>query len=153
MLPIRIAIAIVASLLVVAFCPNPAAADGAVAVGLPADVAKSGVSIGTIVNAPSNDNAKASALKQCQTPPKLTVSGTAVTTKTYKLCKLVADFHDRCFAYAFDPQDGTPGFGWAVEDDLIGAERVALGNCEKTAGAGRRAACKVVKSSCDGTAK
>jgi hypothetical protein len=150
---LRICSAIVASLLVIAFCPNPAAADGAVAVGLPADVAKSGVSIGTIVNAPSNENAKVEALKQCKTPPKLTVSGTAVTTKTWQLCKLVADFHNRCFAYSFDPQDGTPGFGWAVEDDLKGAERQALANCEKTAGPGRRAACVVVKSSCDGTAQ
>jgi uncharacterized protein DUF4189 len=68
-------------------------------------------------------------------------------------CKLVADFHDRCFAYSFDPQDETPGFGWAVADDQRGAEQQALANCEKTAGPKRRAACIVVKTGCDGTAK
>jgi hypothetical protein len=139
--------------LALASCPNPATADGAVAVGLPANVAKSGVSIGTIINSETPESANAGALKQCRTPPKATVSNTPVTTKTGKLCALVATFHDKCYAYAFDPQDGTPGFGWAVEDDLKGAERQALGNCEKTAGPGRRAACVVVKSACDGSAK
>ncbi len=150
---LRIRFAVVASLLIAGFCPNLACADGAIAVGLPDNVAKEGVSIGTIVNSPSNDSAKAEALKQCKTPPKTTVSGTAVTTKTWKLCKLVADFHERCFAYSFDPQDGTPGFGWAVDDDQRGAEQQALANCEKTAGPKRRAACIIVKAGCDGTAK
>jgi hypothetical protein len=150
---LNIRIAIVASLLIATFCPNPARADGAIAVGLPADVAKDGVSIGSIINSATADTAKADALKQCKTPPKQTVSGTAVTTKTWQLCKLVADFHERCFAYSFDPQDGTPGFGWAVEDDQRGAEKQALANCEKTAGPKRRAACIIVKTGCDGTAK
>jgi hypothetical protein len=150
---LRVHIAIVASLLIAGLYPNPAAANGAIAVGLPASIAKDGVSIGTIVNSPTNESAKAEALKQCKTPPKQTVSGTAVTTKTWQLCKLVTDFHDQCFAYSFDPQDGTPGFGWAVEDDQRGAEQQALANCEKTAGPKRRAACIVVKTGCDGTAK
>jgi hypothetical protein len=140
-------------LLVAAFCPNPAGADGAVAVGLPADVAKDGVSIKGKVNFETPDTAKAAALKGCQTPPLTSVSGTSITTKTGKLCKIVSSFHDQCFAYAFDPQDGTPGFGWAVANDQRGAEKQALENCENTAGPGRRAACKVVRSECDGSAK
>jgi hypothetical protein len=151
MLPVRIAI--VASLLFAAFGPNPAAADGAVAVGLPADVAKDGVSIGSIINSATADSAKAEALKQCKTPPKRTVSNTVPTTKTWQLCAVVAGFQNQCFAYAFDPQDGTPGFGWAVDDDGRGAEKQALANCEKTAGPKRRAACVIVKTGCDGTAK
>jgi hypothetical protein len=108
---LRVRIAIVASLLIACFCPNPVRADGAIAVGLPADVAKDGVSIGSIINSDTADSAKAVALKQCKTPPKRTVSNTPVTTKTWQLCAVVASFHNQCFAYAFDPQDGTPGFG------------------------------------------
>jgi hypothetical protein len=150
---LRVRIAVVASLLIAGFCPNPAGADGAVAVGLPADVAKDGVSIGFIVNSATADSAEAEALKQCKTPPKRTVSNTVATTKTWQLCAVVAAFHDQCFAYSFDPQDGTPGFGWAVADDHRGAEQQALANCEKTAGPKRRAACIIVKTGCDGTAK
>jgi hypothetical protein len=80
-------------LLLATFCPNPAAAD----------VAKEDVSIGSIVNSETADSAKAEALKQCKTPPKQTVSGTPVTTKTWQLCAVVAGFHNQCFAYAFDP--------------------------------------------------
>jgi hypothetical protein len=150
---LRVRIAIVVSLLIAGFCPNPAAADGAIAVGLPADVAKDGVSIGTIVNSPTADSARAEALKQCKTPPKRTVSNTVATTKTWQLCKVVTGFHDQCFAYAFDPQDGTPGFGWGVDDDARGAGKQALANCEQTAGPKRRAACVIIKTGCDGTAK
>src|SRR5258708_5841407 len=63
-------------LLVAAFCPNPAGADGAVAVGLPADVAKDGVSIKGKVNFETPDTANAAALKGCQTPP-----GTSTTRR------------------------------------------------------------------------
>jgi hypothetical protein len=144
---------LVGLLLAVAFCPNPAEADGAVAVGLPANVAKEGVSIGVAINFDSADAASTDALKRCRNPGPTTVSGTPTTTKTGRLCKVYSSFHDQCYAYAFDPQDGTPGFGWAVADTTHDAEKEALGNCENTAGPGRRAACKVVKSGCDGTAK
>ena len=70
-----------------------------------------------------------------------------------KLCKVVNTFNDRCIAVAMDPADGTPGVGWAIEADLRSAERVALEKCEATAGPGRRAACKVNSSGCDGAAK
>ena len=150
---LRARIAVAASLLMTAFGSNPAGADGAIAVGLPANVAKDGVSVGTSVNADTADSAKAQALEKCRTPPKRTVSNTPVTTKTWKLCAVVTSFHEQCFAYAFDPQDGTPGFGWGVDNDQRGAEKQALANCEKTAGPKRRAACVIVKAGCDGAAK
>jgi hypothetical protein len=150
---LRVRVFAIGLLLAAVFGPNPAAAAGAVAVGLPADVAKEGVSIGAIVNSDTADSANAGAIKQCKTPPKTTVSNTPVTTRTWQLCALVASFHDQCYAYAFDPQDGTPGFGWAVADDQPGAEKQALANCEKTAGRARKGACVMVKSACDGSAK
>jgi hypothetical protein len=48
---------------------------------------------------------------------------------------------------------GTPGVGWGVANDLLSAERQELGKCMDIAGSGRRAACVVDHSSCDGTAK
>jgi len=60
------------------------------------------------------------------------ISNTPVTTKTWKLCAVVTSFHEQCFAYAFDPQDGTPGFGWGVDNDQRGAEKsVARGKMQK----------------------
>jgi hypothetical protein len=150
---LRIGVLVAGLLLAAAFGATPAGADGAVAVGLPANVAKEGVSIGVAINIETADAANAAALKSCRTPPARTVSNTPVTTKTSRLCKLYASFHDQCYAYAFDPQDGTPGFGWAVADDQRGAEKQALDNCEKTAGPARRAACVIVKAACDGKAK
>jgi len=144
---------VVCFLLAIAFCPGPAGAEGALAVGLPANVAKDGVSIGFAINSETADAARAGALKGCRIPPKTTVSGTVPTTKSGRLCTVVSTFHDQCYAYAFDPQDGTPGFGWAVADDQRGAEKQALANCEKTAGPKRRAACVIVKTGCDGKAK
>jgi hypothetical protein len=40
-----------------------------------------------------------------------------------------------------------------VANDLLTAERQALGKCMDTAGPARRAACVVDHSSCDGNAK
>ena len=62
-------------------------------------------------------------------------------------------FKNQCIAVAMDPADGTPGVGWAVAADLRTTEAEALAKCEATAGPGRRAACKVDSSGCDGTAK
>ncbi len=44
-----------------------------------------------------------------------------------KLCKIFNIFHDQCIAVAMDRTDGSPGVGWAIADDLLGAEREALG--------------------------
>jgi lipoprotein NlpI len=124
--------------------PHIAAADGALAIGLPADVAKSGFAAGFSYNAKSKEDAEQTAMEYCKkaAAPKGTVA----------LCKVIETFSDRCVALSMDPKVGTPGAGWGLGDDLRGAQREALAKCESTAGAGRRAACVVTESNCDGMA-
>ncbi len=66
---------------------------------------------------------------------------------------MVQAFKNLCFAVAMDPKDATPGVGWAVEGDKDSAARAALAKCVATAGDGRRDACEVTHSGCDGNAK
>jgi hypothetical protein len=53
---------------------------------------------------------------------------------------------------ALDPQDATPGFGWAIASTKAAAEAQALANCVATAGA-RSSYCKLAETSCDGAAQ
>jgi hypothetical protein len=123
-------------------------AAGAVAVGEPADIAKDGVAIFTFVRAESADIAKQKALAGCKALPHASDTSKA-------LCKIVATFEDQCVAQALDPQDGTPGFGWAMARNLGQAKAQALSNCRDTAGPARKDACIVNERSlwCDGSAK
>lgn len=124
--------------------PTSAVADGAIAVGLPPDVVKQGFAYGYVTDYPDPDKADAEALKKCR---ETTVAGVR------PLCTVIQDFKNQCVAVAMDPKAGTPGVGWGVADDLMSAERQALGKCEDSAGANRRAACVVDHSGCDGNAK
>jgi len=124
--------------------PTSAVADGALAVALPPDVVKQGFAYGYVTDYPDPDKADAQALKKCR---DTTVAGVR------PLCAVIQDFKNQCVAVAMDPKAGTPGVGWGVADDVITAERKALGNCEDSAGLGRRANCTVDHSGCDGTAK
>jgi hypothetical protein len=126
---------------------QPSVADGALAIGLPPDVAKQGFTYGYANNHPAAE-APALALTQCQISPSAVKD-----SKLRARCKVVATYHDQCVAVAMDPANGTPGVGWAIQSDLRAAESQALAQCEKTAGPGRRAACKVDHSKCDGSAK
>jgi len=127
--------------------PQIAAADGALAVGLPKDVAAEGFAYGFAVNKPNAAEANDKALTDCKTPSP------GVDTRAQTLCAVVQSFHNQCFAVAMDPKDATPGVGWAVEDSKEGAGRSALAKCVATAGDGRRDACKVTHTDCDGPAK
>jgi hypothetical protein len=113
-------------------------AAGAVAVGQPADVSKDGIAIFTHVKANSAAEAKEKALAGCKSLPN-----SSETSKA--LCKIVATFENQCVAEALDPQNGTPGFGWAQ----------ALSNCRDTAGPTRQDKCVVGSDGlwCDGSAK
>jgi Domain of unknown function (DUF4189) len=122
---------------------QPSAADGALAIALPSDVVKVGFAYVTGYNYPTAGEAQQKALENC----KKTKSDVRK-----KLCAIINTFKNQCFAVAMDPADGTPGVGWAVEADLRSSEAEALAKCEATAGPGRRAACKVDISGCDGTA-
>jgi hypothetical protein len=128
--------------------PSQSRADGALAVGLPADVAKGGFSYGYSNNNPDANHAEAKALDACRT-----TKDAAKDVNLRSLCKVIQDYSNQCVAVAMDPAAGTPGVGWAVANDLLTAERQALGKCMDTAGPGRRAACVVDHSSCDGNAQ
>lgn len=127
---------------------SAARAEGAVAVGLPQDVAKQGVSSFIYVNARTMADAKSEAVVGCKTKTPASASSKA-------LCRVVATFRNQCAAEAFDPQDGTPGFGWAIADTLQEAKRDALANCRDTAGPDRQDACIVPSNgfNCDGRAR
>ncbi len=132
-----------------ALWPARSSAEGALSVGVPPDVATSGVAIGWSVNQPSAEKASEEAMEQCRK------RGDAITpTSLASLCTQVGKtFHDQCVAIAIDPEDGTPGIGWAVAPTLAVASEQALANCQATAGADRREYCKVSTTGCDGTAK
>jgi hypothetical protein len=126
------------------FRPVSGSAAGALAIALPPDVVKQGFAYGYVTDYPDADRADAQALKKCR---DTTIAGVR------PLCTVIQDFKDQCVAVAMDPQAGTPGVGWSVAPDLHAAEAQALSKCEDTAGPGRRAACAVDHSSCDGSAK
>jgi len=128
--------------------PSQSRADGALAVGLPADVVKGGFTYGYSNNNADANHAEAKALDACRT-----TKDAAKDVNLRSLCKVIQDYSNQCVAVAMDPAAGTPGVGWAVANDLLSAERQALGKCMDTAGPGRRAACVVDHSSCDGNAK
>ena len=130
-----------------ALFPNGAAAEGALAVGLPLDVAEEGFTYGYVTNRDTAEEARDKALDLCRT-----TKDAARDPKLRSLCKVVEEFKDQCVAVAWDPAPGTPGVGWAVADDLRTAEKAALDRCVETAGASRRSACVVDKSRCDGNA-
>jgi hypothetical protein len=123
-------------------------ADGALAIGLPPDVVKGGFTYGYSNNNADANHAEAKALDACRT-----TKDAANDVKLRSLCKVIQDYSNQCVAVAMDPAAGTPGVGWAVANDLLSAERQALGKCMDTAGPARRAACVVDHSSCDGNAK
>jgi hypothetical protein len=105
---------------------------------------QAGLCLRYVTDYPDTDKADAEALKKCR---DTTIAGVR------PLCEVIQDFKNQCVAVAMDPQAGTPGVGWSVAPDLHTAEAQALSKCESTAGPGRRAACAVDHSSCDGSAK
>jgi Domain of unknown function (DUF4189) len=128
--------------------PSQSLATGALAVGLPPDVAKGGFTYGYSNNNTDSNQAEAKALNACRT-----TKDAANDANLRSLCKVLQDYSNQCIAVTMDPAAGTPGVGWAVTGDLLSAERQALGKCMDTAGPGRRAACVVDHSGCDGNAK
>jgi hypothetical protein len=124
---------------------DPSMAAGAVAVGQPSDIAKQGVSYRETTNYKTMDQAKAAALTGCKS------NG---SDQSKALCQVVATFSNQCVAEAYDPQTGTPGFGWAIGDTTRAAADQAMANCRSTAGPSRQTACQIAdKVLCDGKAK
>jgi len=132
----------IAATAVLCFVSAPAFAQSSIAIGLPDNVVRYGVSFGLAINQPDHDAADRVAIEKCQTGPDL-------TPEVRQLCKPVARFDNRCAAVSLDPRAGTPGFGWAVADTKKQAEAQALAGCRKTDG-DQGAACVVTLSMCDG---
>jgi Domain of unknown function (DUF4189) len=121
----------------------PAAADGALAVGVPSDVAKDGFAYGRNVNSPTQEAARERALDLCRHAKNSSDAARGV-------CTVVMSFHRQCVAVAMDPAAGTPGVGWAVAPTREAAEQQAMNNCKATAGAARRQYCATSDLMCDG---
>jgi len=128
------------------FAAGPALADGAVALGRPADIAKAGVAIGISSGYEDQENAQQQALERCR-------SNKDAPPSTKALCRLIANFKDQCAAVAIDKKAGTPGFGWAIGTDKATAQAEALAICIATAGKSREKFCEHSIFFCDGTAR
>jgi hypothetical protein len=124
-----------------------AAAEGALAVGLPRDVAKDGFAYAYSTGKADTEVARKEALDTCRKPAD------NKSAQARALCKVVGTFTDQCVAVAIDPATGTPGVGWAIAGDLASAQSGAITHCKDTAGAKRQDFCKIDNSRCDGTAK
>jgi Domain of unknown function (DUF4189) len=116
-------------------------ADGALAVGSTADVAKDGIAIGTSINYKTGEAAEQAALERCRDYKP--------APKAAAQCRSVGTFKGECYAISFDPKDGTPGAGWAIAATKPLAEQRAMANCQITAGDGRRDFCRIEESKCD----
>ena len=125
----------------VAALHGTALAEGAIAIGATGNFAKDGFAFGGSIDKASVDAAREQALTTCRKyegAPKMA-----------KICRVVSTFSRECYALSYDPKPGTPGVGWAIASDKPTAEERAQKNCEATAGADRRSACKVNQSYCD----
>ncbi len=122
-------------------------AAGAVAVGVPSDVAKQGVSVGTVTNYKTMDEAKSKAVANCK------LTGSAISKA---LCKVVVTFQNKCVATTIDPRVGTPGYGWAIADTSQAASKKAMANCRDSDGPALKSGCQLGGTHpilCDGSAK
>lgn len=121
--------------------PAMARAEGALAIGLPSDVARDGVAFGWAVRLPRAE-AERVALEQCR-------MAQGVPDSARSLCRVFETFSGSCLAIALDPEDGTPGFGWAIAPSKSAADAQAMADCLRTAGPARQAYCAVSVSDCD----
>jgi hypothetical protein len=132
-----------ASIALAGIFPGAVSGHGAVAIGLPPDVAKGGFAIGYSNNWKTPAEAEAGALQKCRTNADAPAS-------TLNLCGLVLNFSRQCLAVAIDPAAGTPGWGWALGESEGVAETRALAMCHSTAGS-RASFCVLSRKVCDTT--
>lgn len=122
-----------------------AASEAALAIGSTGEISRDGIAIGSKINQATSTSAVNLAMEDCRNQPfSPTVTGQ---------CMLVATFRNECLALALDPQDGTPGVGWAIHSERAVAEQRALDYCKATAGSSRRGACRVIVVECDGSSQ
>ena len=116
---------------------------GALAVGQTGSVAADGIAMGTSWNYASAEEANNAALANCH---KWKDKG---APKAAELCRVIATYHNECYAVSLDPKPGTPGAGWAIAADKETAEQRALAHCKLTAGSDREQFCEVSETNCD----
>lgn len=121
-------------------------AAGAVAIGEPADVVKDGYAAGISYQYKTRGEADDRAMTECQAVHQ-------APEATRKLCKVMQTFENQCAVIALDPENGTPGAGWAVADTLAGARAAAIERCMQTSPEARKKECRVTAEGCDGKAK
>jgi hypothetical protein len=142
--PVRFGTCVLAgALFLAAHHAEKASAEAALAVGLPADVGKSGIAFGWALNQATKAAAEAQALERCR-------EFKDAPQATRDLCRIVASFDDRCVAVALDPDAGTTGVGWAVADKQDAAEDAAMDDCMESSGPKRRNFCRIAFARCDG---
>ncbi len=129
--------------------PQPASAFGALAVGVPPNVAHDGFAYGMNADSPTEALARATALSNCRgtNPNSHVVSQSSSPARA--LCTVVTAFHHQCAVVAQDPAAGTPGIGWAIAPTLQAATKQAMANCMATAGESRRQFCARDAYQCD----
>lgn len=66
---------------------------------------------------------------------------------------MVGTFTGECVAVAMDPEQGTPGVGWAIGGTLKIAGANAMTRCRATVSPDRGDYCKIDNSRCDGAPK
>jgi Domain of unknown function (DUF4189) len=133
----------VALICCVALLPERGSAEGALAVGVPSDVAKDGLAMGYALNYDTTEKAQELALKRCR-------EFRDAPDSTRELCRIVEKFSKRCLAVALDPQFGTTGVGWSVSKNQEVAEELAMEKCVDTSARKRREFCRVTLTECDG---
>ncbi len=110
-------------------------AMGALAIGSTGNVVADGVAIGGSFNNPNREDAVAEALRKCRSQPDV--------RKAAARCRIVRTFMRKCYAAAFDPKVGTPGFGWGLGPDVATATRQAMAHCQASAGKARAQFCQI----------
>lgn len=125
---------------------NVAQAEGAIAVGILNNDARLGYASGWSRNQSNAAAAQELALRNCRTLE-------TAPQNVRDTCKIVRTFSNQCVMVALDPENGTPGAGWAVAPTRALAEQEAKRECERTAGPGRQGKCTDTDGVCDGTAR
>jgi hypothetical protein len=136
--------------IILALCsllPGSAFADGAFAVGMVGNDLRRGLAFGSVINKPSQQEARDGAVADCRTYSN--------APEAVAQCKIVTSFKNECLSVALDPKPGPRGFGWGTGPTLAAAQERAIAQCKTDAEPGRREFCALVKTYqfCDGTAQ
>lgn len=130
----------------------PAAADGAVAMGMPGGDPNNGVRTWIATNEKSVEEASEKAMKGCKA---------AKNAKVAAACKIVETFRNECFALAVNggATDPVTAVGWGFSSDSKVAVSRAVAQCELMR-KGKGPTCRLDTTEsekpwlfCDGTAK